>query len=105
MHALQNPLPALFNMNVGVAAWLGGEPSGGITDEVPSSMATSGVTKRTDYIDAQLEALVLFEEFLERILDGGAALQMATVEIHVIAVLGPEHGNRFGVAFLKGINE
>jgi hypothetical protein len=38
-------------------------------------MAVSGVTKRTDfYIDAQFRALVLLEEILERIFDGGAAL-------------------------------
>jgi hypothetical protein len=79
-----------------------------MTDEVPSSIATSGVTKRKAhrlYIDAQLQALVLFEELLERFLDGGAALQMTTVEIHVIAVLRPKRGDSFRGSFLKGINE
>src|SRR4029077_15134816 len=105
-HALQNPLSVLFYMDVAVAGLVGRRAVRGDDGRRPvlNGRVRSDEAYRID-VNAQFQALVLCEEILEPIFYGGAALQTATSEIHIIAVLGPKGGHGLGVAFLKGINE
>jgi hypothetical protein len=43
--------------------------------------------------EAALDIVLTPSISLERIFDGGAALQMATVDIRIIAILSPKGGN------------
>jgi hypothetical protein len=105
-HAQQNPLAVFFYMNIAVAGLAGRRTVRGDNGRYP---ILDGRLRRDEahriYVDAQLQAFVLGEEILERIFNGGASLQLAPVEIHVIAILRPKGRHGFGVTFFKGLGE
>ena len=71
-----------------------------MTDGVPSSMATSGVTKRTEFTLMHISSpLFSVNKPLNAFFDGGAALQITTIDIDIIAILSQKGGNCFGVPF------
>ena len=77
-----------------------------MTDGVPSSMAPSGVTKRTEFTLMHIfSPLFSVNKPWNAFFDGGAALQITTIDIDIIAILSPKGGNCFGVPFLKGVDE
>src|SRR5262249_52813994 len=56
-------------------------------------------------VQAQPGALVLGEQPRERLLDLGAALEVLAGLVGVVAVLGPEGGDRLGIALVEGGDE
>jgi hypothetical protein len=71
-----------------------------MADDVPSSMAASGVTKRTEFTLMHIfSPLLSVNKPLNAFFDGGAALQITTIDIDIIAILSPKGGNCFGVPF------
>src|SRR5262249_7115182 len=56
-------------------------------------------------VDAQLQALVLREEILERLFDGLAPLQVLACLDGVVAISSPEGGQGLGIALVKRLDE